>query len=165
MVLPSPGGAAHPIQSGVRLGNRQPSKNSKLAVCPGGIVLLRQSTPTALCDSGCVLRSPVFENRSQNCSGEFHQRPAGHPSQCEASTPPSSVAASTNSPAMGSSAANAGLLITSPATPSPERYAFRRPSSAFCLAAPPTSSFVVTGFSMENAMPTLAAAGLGLVTR
>jgi hypothetical protein len=36
-VLPSPGGADHPIQSGVRLGNHQPRRNSRLAVCPGAM--------------------------------------------------------------------------------------------------------------------------------
>src|ERR1019366_3114165 len=165
MVLPSPGGADQPHQSGVRLGNRQPSKNRKLAVWPGGMVLFRQSTPTALCDSGCTPRLPDFENWSQNKSGEFHQRPAGHPSQCETSVPPSCVAASTNSPAMGSSGERLVLLIANPASPFAVRYSFRSPSFSLFTPAPRLSSFVFTGLAIENAMPTSAGTRPGLVTR
>src|ERR1700745_2054589 len=164
-VSPLPFGASQPHHSGVRLGKCHASRKVRVCDCRGAIVALCSTTPTALRCSGSEHRSPFAEKASQKTIGEFHQRPWGHPRQCDTSTPGRARAASASVPCIGSLSANPGLLIGNPAILALDRYIFWRGSCCTPAAGGGAGPAAFTGFSSDHAMLTFALTLFGFVTR
>jgi len=83
-VLPLPGGAVHPHQSGVRLGKCQASKKVKSADWNGAMLSSAESTYRIVLIV-LAASSPSRENASQNNRGDSNHCPSGHPRQCVSS--------------------------------------------------------------------------------
>ena len=165
-VLPSPCGARHPHPIGRAIGKS-----------PGQEKLEVRRLPAEEWSASGRARRPYCADRVARPGRRIFGKSVPEmqrripPAACGPSLPVESLravidgAASTNSPAMGSSAASAGLLITDAAIPFPVANSLRRPSEASCRASSPYSFVVLTGFSMENAMVTWPLLCPGLVTR